>query len=200
MKIVTTLIALLTLVVGTNIFLRVQDQDRLETALILLDERISSNTTTIEKVEDYIVDAGIDFEHMQYIMMDNIRDVATALEKHKHEPVYVEVPVVPEVDSVEIKTEPKPEPEPVETQTRLQELIKCPKCNKMVKLKTLKYSHKKTCSGEECNQKKIIKEEPLPEKQKDEPKPEPKQTPKPEPEQEPPKLTRTKSIIPEKYK
>ena len=115
MKIVTTLIALLTLVVGTNIFLRVQDQDRLDTALILLDERISSNTTTIEKVEDYIVDAGIDFEHMQYIMMDNIRDVATALEKHKHEPVYVEVPVVPEVDSVEIQTEP--EPKPVETET-----------------------------------------------------------------------------------
>ena len=37
------------------------------------------------------------------------------------------------------QVEPKPEPEPVETQTRLQELIKCPKCNKMVKLKTLKY-------------------------------------------------------------
>ena len=63
----------------------------------------------------------------------------------------------------------------------------------MVKLKTLKYSHKKTCSGEECNQKKIVKEEPLPEKPAvvvndiDE-------TPK----QEAPKLTRTKSIIPEK--
>ena len=61
----------------------------------------------------------------------------------------------------------------------------------MVKHKTLKYSHKKTCSGEESNQKKIVKEEPLPEK--------PvinniEETPK----QEPPKLTRTKSIIPEK--
>ena len=91
--------------------------------------------------------------------------------------------------------EPKPEPkqEPVDTKTRIQELIKCPKCDKMVKLKTLKYSHKKTCSGEESNQKKIVKEEPLPEK--------PavvvndiKETPK----QEAPKLTRTKSIIPEK--
>jgi hypothetical protein len=113
MKIVTTLIALLTLVVGTNIFLRVQDQDRLETALILLDERISSNTTIISNIEEYIVDTTVTFENMQYIMMDNIKDVATALEKHEHEPVYVEVPVVSEVDSVEIQTEP----EPVETGT-----------------------------------------------------------------------------------
>ena len=131
MKIVTTLIALLTLVVGTNIFLRVQDQDRLETALILLDERISSNTTTIEKVEDYIVDAGIDFEHMQYIMMDNIRDVATALEKHKHEPVYVEVPVVPEPEPVETETlERTYDPE---TQLHIPSLpvpvVVCPKAN-----------------------------------------------------------------------
>ena len=60
---------------------------------------------------------------------------------------------------VEPKPEPetKPEPEPVETQTRLQELIKCLKCNKMVKLKTLKYSHKKTCSGEESNKKRLLK-------------------------------------------
>ena len=105
-----------------------------------------------------------------------------------------------ETQQVETKPEPepkpesKPEPEPVETQTRLQELIKCPKCNKMVKLKTLKYSHKQTCSGEESNQKKIVKEEPLPEKPAvvvndiDE-------TPK----QEAPKISRTKSImIPEK--
>ena len=113
MKIVTTLIALLTLVVGTNIFLRVQDQDRIDTALLLLDERISSNTTTITNVEEYIVDTTLTFENMQYIMMDNIKDVATSLEKHKHEPVYVEVPVVPEVPSVKIKTEPKP----VETET-----------------------------------------------------------------------------------
>jgi hypothetical protein len=106
MKIVTTLIALLTLVVGTNIFIRVQEQDRLETALVLLDTRINSNKTTIENIEEYIVDVGIDFEHMQYIMMDNIKDVATALERHEHEPIYVEAP------SVKIKEKP----EPIETQ------------------------------------------------------------------------------------
>jgi len=104
MKIVTTLITLLTLVVGTNIFIRVQEQDRLDTALVLLDTRISSNKTTLENIEEYIVDVGIDFEQMQYIMMDNIKDVATALDKHEHAPVYIEKPEVP---VVKITTEPK---------------------------------------------------------------------------------------------
>ena len=44
--------------------------------------------------------------------------------------------------------------------TRTNELIRCPKCNKMIKAKTLKYSHKNTCSGEEKN--KLKKEKPLP--------------------------------------
>jgi hypothetical protein len=38
---------------------------------------------------------------------------------------------------------------PTDTITRTNELIKCPKCLKMVTKKTLKYSHRKTCSGEE---------------------------------------------------
>ena len=33
--------------------------------------------------------------------------------------------------------------------TRSQELIRCLKCNKMIKAKTLKYTHEKTCIGEE---------------------------------------------------
>lgn len=134
MKIVTTLIALLTLVVGTNIFIRVQEQDRLETALVLLDTRINSNKTTIENIEEYIVDVGIDFEHMQYIMMDNIKDVATALERHEHEPIYIEAP------SVEIKEQPKPVETQIlertydpETQLHIPSLpvpvVVCPKAN-----------------------------------------------------------------------
>tara|TARA_B100000900_G_scaffold379613_1_gene364667 strand:+ start:3918 stop:4535 length:618 start_codon:yes stop_codon:yes gene_type:complete len=134
MKIVTTLIALLTLVVGTNIFLNVQEQDRLETALVLLDSRINSNKTTIENIEDYIVDVGMDFETMNFIMMDNIKDVATALEKHKHEPVYIEVP------SVKIKEQPKPVKEEIlertydpETKLHIPSLpvpvVVCPKAN-----------------------------------------------------------------------
>jgi hypothetical protein len=97
MKIVTTLITLLTLVVGTNIFIRVQDQDRLDTALILLDERISYTQTKVNSLEDYVADTTIDFEHMQYVMMDNIKDVATGIEKHEHEPVYIEKKEAPVV-------------------------------------------------------------------------------------------------------
>jgi uncharacterized C2H2 Zn-finger protein len=47
-----------------------------------------------------------------------------------------------------------------ETQTRSQELLKCPKCNKMVNAKTSKYIHKNTCSGEEQNKTKTeVKQE-----------------------------------------
>ena len=133
-------------------------------------------------------------------VIDTSESVVTTIEKQeelieKQKEVIEKQEVEPKPEP-ETKPEPEPKPEPVETQTktRVQELIKCPKCDKMVKLKTLKYSHKKTCSGEECNQKKIVKEEPLPEKPAavvndiDE-------TPK----QEAPKISRTKSImIPEK--
>ena len=77
---------------------------------------------------------------------------------------------------------------------RTNELIRCPKCNKMIKAKTLKYTHKNTCSGEENN------------KLKKEMKNEPKPLPKPEPVRDieevptkPQKLVRQlTSIIPEK--
>ena len=82
------------------------------------------------------------------------------------------------------------------TKTRVQELVKCPKCDKMVKAKTLKYSHKNTCSGEEQNKKKTL------------PKPEPVKIEKPKTKSEPvqdiedikqsPKLNRTMSILPDK--
>ena len=38
-----------------------------------------------------------------------------------------------------------------ETKMRSQELIKCPKCDKMVTKKTMKYTRKNTCIGEEQN-------------------------------------------------
>ena len=80
--------------------------------------------------------------------------------------------------------------------TRTNELIKCPKCNKMVTSKTLKYSHKNICSGEEQNKlknDKTVKAEtkPLP---KPEPVPDIEEVPPPKP----PKLVRQLSVIPEK--
>ena len=105
MKIVTTLIVLLAMAVGINMYASFEERDRLETALVLLDERITSNVTTIEEIEEYIVDSTIDFESMQHIMMDNISGVAKSLEKHKHKPVYIDKPEVP---VVKITTEPAP--------------------------------------------------------------------------------------------
>ena len=77
------------------------------------------------------------------------------------------------------------------TKTRVQELIKCQNCSKMVTPKTLKYSHKNTCSGEERNEKTLPAkiEKPLP-------KPEPVQDI--EDIKQPPKLLITKSILPDK--
>ena len=114
MKIATTLICLLAIAVGINVYSSHTERDRLETALRLLDARISENSTSIEEVEDYIVDSTIELERMHYIMMDNIRDVGKSLNSHEHEPVYIEVPEVP---AVEITTKPEPKPEPVEEPT-----------------------------------------------------------------------------------
>ena len=124
-------------------------------------------------------------------VIDTSESVVTTIEKQE-EVIEKQEEVIEKVETQQV--EPKPEPEPVETQTkpRLQELIQCPKCNEMVKLKTLKYSHKKTCSGEESNKKKNVKEEPLPEKLPEKPAVvvnDIEEIPKP------PKITRTKSII-----
>jgi hypothetical protein len=48
---------------------------------------------------------------------------------------------------------------PTDKITRTNELIKCPKCMKMVTNKTLKYSHRKTCSGEEEKQEPVKNED-----------------------------------------
>ena len=64
-----------------------------------------------------------------------------------------------DLETPPVEDTPVKQPE-IQTKTRSQELIKCPKCNKMVTAKTLKYSHKNTCSGEEKNQ--LKKEKPLP--------------------------------------
>ena len=65
----------------------------------------------------------------------------------------VEEPIIEE-QVIETKTEVKQQasgqtPTVEDKILRTNELIKCPKCDKLVTEKTLKYSHKKTCSGEE---------------------------------------------------
>ena len=54
------------------------------------------------------------------------------------------------VEDKPIVEEKQVEEKPVEEKiVRTNELIKCPKCLKSVTSKTLKYSHKKTCTGED---------------------------------------------------
>ena len=75
---------------------------------------------------------------------DVVDDAMTTLESIVEEPIIEE-------QVIETKTEVKQQETPtVEDKIlRTNELIKCPKCDKLVTEKTLKYSHKKTCSGEE---------------------------------------------------
>ena len=75
---------------------------------------------------------------------DVVDEAITALESIVEEPIIEE-------QVIETKTEVKQQETPtVEDKiVRTNELIKCPKCDKLVTEKTLKYSHKKTCSGEE---------------------------------------------------
>ena len=61
-------------------------------------------------------------------------------------------PIVEDTPVEEKPVEDKPvEDKPIveEKTVRTNELIKCPKCLKSVTSKTLKYSHKKTCTGED---------------------------------------------------
>ena len=127
---------------------------------------------------------------------DEVIDVTEPIE----EPIEIPQEPIEKLETIEENTQevetPKVEAKPVEdtpvkqpetnTKTRLQELVKCPKCNKMVTSKTLKYSHKNTCSGEEKN--KLKKEKPLP-------KPEPVHDIEEVPQ---PKLVKSMPIIPER--
>ena len=98
-------------------------------------------------------------------------------------------PIVEDTPVEEKPVEDKPvEDKPIveEKTVRTNELIKCPKCLKMVTSKTLKYSHKKTCTGED-KPTPISKPKPI------------KQVAKIEEEEEvppsPPKLVRTISQV-----
>ena len=130
---------------------------------------------------------------------DNKNDEVIGVTEPVEEPIEIPQEVVEKKEKVEetMETLPVEQVEQPETQTktRSQELIKCPKCNKMVTSKTLKYSHKNTCSGEEKNKlKKEVKQDETVVK-----------VPKPEPVHDieevppkPPKLVRNLSVIPEK--
>ena len=86
---------------------------------------------------------------------DEVIDVTEPVDK----PIEIPPEVVEKIETVEeipkdMETSPVEDTQInqiPETKTRQQELIKCPKCDKMVTKKTMKYTHKNTCVGEERN-------------------------------------------------
>ena len=98
------------------------------------------------------------------IKNDEVIDVTEPVDK----PIEIPPEVIEKIETVEeipkdMETAPVEETQIPETKTRSQELIKCPKCNKMVTKKTMKYTHKTTCIGEERNKLKTeVKQEPKP--------------------------------------
>ena len=85
---------------------------------------------------------------------DNTNDEVIDTTEPVDKPIEIPQEVIERIETVEESQTPPVEDTPIEqhetqTKTRSQELIKCPKCFKMVTAKTLKYSHKHICSGEE---------------------------------------------------
>jgi hypothetical protein len=105
----------------------------------------------------------------------------------KKQPVEI-MPEVKEEQKEEPKEETKEEPKP-EKVKKVVELVACPKCNKMMNQKSLRYTHEKNCKGE------VIKTEELPVKRR-------ATTPKPVKKEEEPtiKLTSDAPEIPDSIK
>ena len=112
MKIATTLIVLLGIITGINMYSSFTEKDRLETALRMLDERISRAEDNVLNVSEYVGNTIIDFERMEHMLENNIASMANQLEKHEHEKVYIQPKEEPkpiekiEVPAVKITTEP----------------------------------------------------------------------------------------------
>ena len=68
------------------------------------------------------------------------------IEEAKEEVNEVVEEITPETNEVieEVKEEPKQETKPAKAQDKL---VRCPKCNKEMKLKSYRYGHEKTCGG-----------------------------------------------------
>ena len=75
MKIATTLIVLLSILTGINMYSSFTERDRLETALRLLDERINRAEGNVLNVSEYVGNTIIDFERMEHMLENNIASI-----------------------------------------------------------------------------------------------------------------------------
>ncbi len=112
MKIEKMIIALLIILVGVNFYSSLQERERLNVGLNLLDQRISQAEENINKANEYIGNTLTDFDNMEYILREDIDFVSSELERHKHEKIYIERKEEPkpieetEVPAVENTPEP----------------------------------------------------------------------------------------------
>jgi len=90
MKIEKMIIALLIILVGVNFYSSLQERERLNVGLNLLDQRISQAEENINKANEYIGNTLTDFDNMEYILREDIDFVSSELERHKHEKIYIE--------------------------------------------------------------------------------------------------------------
>ena len=92
--------------------------------------------------------------------INDIGEVPKPKTKAKSKPRPKKQPIkIEEEVKEEIKEEPKPEVKS-EKVKKVVELVPCPKCNKMLSQKSLRYSHEKNCPGE------VVKTEELPVKRR----------------------------------
>jgi hypothetical protein len=92
--------------------------------------------------------------------INDIEEIPKPKSKPKAKPRVKKQPIeIKEEVKEEPKEEPKPEVKPEKVKT-VVELVPCPKCNKMLSQKSLRYSHEKNCPGE------VVKTEELPVKRR----------------------------------
>ena len=92
--------------------------------------------------------------------INDIEEIPKPKVKAKSKPRPKKQPIeIKEEVKEEVKEDPKPEVKP-EKAKQVVELVPCPKCNKMLSQKSLRYSHEKNCPGE------VVKTEELPVKRR----------------------------------
>ena len=110
--------------------------------------------------EEVVNEQIVNNEPIVIEQVNDIEEIPKPKVKAKSKPRVKKQPIeIKEEVKEEVKEEIKPEVKP-EKIKKVVELIPCPKCNKMLSQKSLRYSHEKNCPGE------VVKTEELPVKRR----------------------------------